>query len=474
MKRIPRIQSLVRLATATAIFAITSWCFAATEWMGIYLQGQKIGYSYAETNPTQLNGKEVSLTRSRMEIGTQMLGASMRILVDTSTWSDSKGAPIKSEFRMESSGRTMSVNALYFADRIESSMVTGEGETSKTIPVPNGKSIVLDATDLIKTGGLSQSGMKQLIFSPETLELVEVTINSKGAQKVTVSGQEVTANVIEIVDPLAPSTLYLSSKGDLIKMVGPLGIEMVPETEEEARKFTGMAEVDLASASRLHVDGQFDRTKPVRFQVSGVDLSKMPSGDAQTVGKKSDAWVINIKPFTNADRKITIANAAKGVDKKWLQPEARVPSDDPEFKKLAKDIVGNEKNLWNAVQSIRDYVHGKMGVNAGIGVMRDAKEILKSQEGVCRDHAILTGTILRSAGIPTRFANGLVYYAGDFYYHAWVEVWDGKNWIGVDSTRPGLIIDSGYIKTSHGTVGQALQGFLLDGAKIKVISGTNS
>jgi len=457
----------------TALVAVTSWCFAATEWMGIYLQGQKIGYSFAETNTAQLNGKEVSLTRSRMEIGTQMLGASMKIQVDTSTWADSKGAPLKSEFRMESAGRTMSVNALFFADRIESSMVTGDGETAKTIQIPKGKSVVLDATDFVKASGMPQSGMKQLIFSPETLELVEVTINSKGSEKISINGQDVTATVIEVVDPRAPSTLYMSSKGDLIKMVGPLGIEMYPETEQEARKFTGMAEVDLASASRLRVEGQFDRLKQVRFHVSGVDLSNMPSGGAQIVGKKADGWVINIRPVLAADNEISVSKASKAVDKKWLEPEARVPSNDPEFKKLAKDIVGNETDFWKSVQFIRDYVHHSMGVNAGIGVMRDAKEILKSKEGVCRDHAILTGTILRSAGIATRFANGLVYYAGDFYYHAWVEVWDGNSWIGVDSTRPGQVIDSGYIKTSHGTVGQALQGFLLDGAKIKVISGTN-
>lgn len=468
-----RLSSLIRLITVTELIAVTSWCFAATEWMGIYLQGQKIGYSVAETIPAQLNGKEVSLTRSRMEIGTQMLGASMKIQVDTSTWADAKGAPLKSDFRMESSGRTMSVNALFFADRIESSMVTGDGETAKTIPIPKGKSVVLDATDFVKASGLPQSGMKQLIFSPETLELVEVTINSKGTEKISINGQDVTATVIEVVDPRAPSTLYMSSKGDLIKMVGPLGIEMYPETEEEARKFTGMAEVDLASASRLHVEGQFDRMKPVRFHVSGVDLSNMPSGGAQVVGKKEDGWVINIRPVLAADNEISVSKASKGVEKKWLQPEARVPSNDPEFKKLAKEIVGKETDFWKSVQLIRDYVHNSMGVNAGIGVMRDAKEILKSREGVCRDHAILTGTILRSAGIATRFANGLVYYAGDFYYHAWVEVWDGNSWIGVDSTRPGQIIDSGYIKTSHGTVGQALQGFLLDGAKIKVISGTN-
>lgn len=471
IKPIARFSLICRIVLVSMALSLANLSFAASEWMGIYLQGQKIGYSYSESMPAELDGKSVTLSRSRMEIGTQMLGASMKIQIDTSTWSGSKGEPLKSEFRMESAGRTMVSNALYFPDRIVASMITGDGETNKTIPVPKGRTIVLDATEFA-TNSMPASGTKLLLYSPETLELVEVTIKHKGAEKITFKGTEVTASVVEIEDPRASSTLYMSSKGDLLKMTGPMGIEMIPETEEEARKFTGTAQVDLASASRIPVDGSFDRTKAVRFQVTGADLSKLPSGGSQIVGKKSDGWVINLKPAVAKTSAKTISAAARGVEAKWLSEEPRVPSNDPEFKSLSQEILGKEREFWTSVKLIRDYVHERMGVNAGIGVMRDAKEILKSQEGVCRDHAILTGTILRSAGIATRFANGLVYFQGDFYYHAWVEVWDGEAWYGVDSTRPGLIIDTGYIKTSQGTVGQALQGFLLDGAKIKVIAGT--
>ncbi|MFX8601193.1 transglutaminase-like domain-containing protein, partial [Acinetobacter baumannii] len=75
--------------------------------------------------------------------------------------------------------------------------------------------------------------------------------------------------------------------------------------------------------------------------------------------------------------------------------------------KLAKGKSGKDAAL-----SIRRYVHGIMQPNAGIGVVRDAREVLTTKEGVCRDYAVLTTTLLRAAGIPARLATGLEYANG--------------------------------------------------------------
>ncbi|MCU0316203.1 MAG: transglutaminase-like domain-containing protein [Fimbriimonadaceae bacterium] len=77
--------------------------------------------------------------------------------------------------------------------------------------------------------------------------------------------------------------------------------------------------------------------------------------------------------------------------------------------------------------------------------------------------------ILRAANIPTRLVSGLVYGEGAFFYHAWVEVWDGEKWIGFDSTRPNSSLSATHIKTAQGTIAEAYTGFLLEGAKIKVV-----
>ena len=110
-----------------------------------------------------------------------------------------------------------------------------------------------------------------------------------------------------------------------------------------------------------------------------------------------------------------------------------------------------------------------MKANAGIGVLRDAGEVLKTKEGVCRDYAILTATIMRAAGIPTRLCSGLVNWDGSFYYHAWVEVWDGKRWLGMDSTVPYLQISATHVKLGDGNVEEAFTFTFLDKVKIEVL-----
>lgn len=461
---------LMRFGLLVSFVIFASGAFASVEWLGVYLQGQKIGYSYSKTEEADLAGKKVDLTLSKMEIGTQMLGSSMRIVVDSSVWIE-KGKVVQSYFKMTSGGRTLAVNARYSATQVIASMITESGEQQKVLEIPAGKRILTDPLELVEAGSLPPVGVAidALIFSPETMELVAITIVNKGIEDVTTPAGKVKAQVVFVDDPRSPSTIYLTSKGDLIKMTGALGIEMIPETEAQAREFTGEATVDLAAASRVTPDKVvlWD-DKKVELEFSGIDLSKVPSDSRQQVKKSENSWLVTLGLDREANAKTLIVDAGT-EQSEWIKPDVRVPSDDAEMVKLAKATIGDTKTVVGAAHKIHAFVFGEMGVNSGIGVMRDAREILATKEGVCRDHAILAGTLLRAAGIPTKFANGLVLYNGSYYYHAWVEFWDGEAWIGMDTTRPALRLGTGYIKTSQGTVGQALQGFLLDGAKIKVI-----
>lgn len=457
------------LAVLGALIAVGA--FGQTEWLGIYLQGQKVGYSYSKTTSSEKAGKPIQTTESKMVIGTQMLGSEMRITVDSwVTWE--AGAISRSYYKMASGGRTMEVNAVFSAKQIVASLLTESGEEQKIIPIPAGKRVLTDPMDLLESGQLPPPGKKVevLVFSPEGLDLVSATVEVRPAEEITVQGRKVKAQVVYVDDPRAPTTLYLSSKGDFLKMTGPLGIEMLPETEAEAKKFSGTASVDLAAASRITPDQPvlWDDKKVV-LEFSGIDLSRMPSDERQKVVPSGGKWVVTLIQGRPANSSTTIAESAK-MQPEWLKADTRVPVGDPSIQKLAKEIVGTEATVAGAAKKVHAFVFGQMGVNAGIGVMRDAREILKTKEGVCRDHAILAGTLLRAAGVPTRFANGLVLYAGSYYYHAWVEYWDGAGWVGLDTTRPAITLGTGYIKTSQGTVGQALQGFLLEGASVRVVS----
>ena len=445
---------------------------AETSWVGIYLQGNKVGYASTTATETQFEGKKASRSEMRMVVQTQMLSQQMKITVRSVTIATPEGSPIYTEYFTESSGRSLGVNARFYADRIEAVLITAAGEQPQVIKIPEGVRLAVDPSQQVMDGSfpLTNGEAKAYVFNPEGMNLVEVTVRPGGKQKVEIDGKTTEAQTLRIQDPRAPSTMYVGDKGEFLLMTGPMGMEFRPESESAAKQLPGVFTGDLAVASMIVPTGKLDPlAKKLILRVEGVDLSKSPSDAGQSIKPEADAWIVTVEPNTSADKNATIAQAQHGMER-WLKPDIRVPSDSKEFKDLAQKIVGDEKRVTAAAEKIHREVYGFMGVNAGIGVMRDAREILETKEGVCRDHAILAGTILRAAGIPARFVNGLVYQDGAYYYHAWVEFWDGKAWIGLDTTRMPFQMTAKYIKTAQGTVGEALQGFLLDGAKITVIA----
>lgn len=439
-------------------------------WLGIYLQGQKVGYSRYRTE-SRPDGSTTRL--SQTVIRSQMLGDSLTLKADSYTISNPQGL-ISTRFEMESAGRTMVVTANFNAREVRAEMTTNGTTQRKTIPIPAGKVITDDpSTELLL--GLSDVQKEKVftVFAPDIMSLVDVAVRRKApASFQPMRGGPVMATEIEIADPRATTRLFVSAKGDLVQAVGPFGMALVPEPESVAKVIDG-GPVDLADVSALRPDKPLrEEAKLTVLDISGTDLSRIPTGCQQIVERRgtdaAPSWRLTVGPMTGGNQRTLIADSAR-QQPEWVKPDDRVPSTDPDMIRRAKEIVGSETRVIPAAHRLRRWVHQQMGVAAGIGVMRDAKEILQSKEGVCRDHAILLGTLTKAAGIPTRFVNGIIYFDGVFLYHAWVEVWDGERWIGMDSTRPADRLTSLHIKTSQGTVAQAMTGFLLEGARIRVI-----
>jgi transglutaminase-like putative cysteine protease len=177
---------------------------------------------------------------------------------------------------------------------------------------------------------------------------------------------------------------------------------------------------------------------------------------------------VDIHPvgFNGSNETIVAAGKAKP---EWIKKSFNIPSDTATFKALSSKLIGDATTVRDAAKRVHDYVYGSMKPNAGIGVLRDATEILKTKEGVCRDYAVLTATLLRSGGVPSRLVSGLVYEEGSFYYHAWVEVWDGNTWVGVDSTLPSGKLTAGHIQLAQGNVEEAFTFTFLDRVKVEVL-----
>ncbi|MGV3615777.1 MAG: transglutaminase-like domain-containing protein [Fimbriimonas sp.] len=465
----------MRLLSILFITGLAPLATAETTYLGLYLQGTKIGYSSYDSSSTKIDGKAALRSDSRTVMNVGLLGQAMTMNMDSVTWTTPTGTPIRLKFRMSSSGRVQTVDAVFSKSQIVATIMNGGRQAKKTLQVPAGNKLVDDPLAGVIAGQIKPGTTRTFyVLDPSTVDLVKNDVRVMGKRKTQIGGKNVDATLVEIVDPRATMRVYLSGKGDLLRVDGPMGIEMRPVSRKVAMGATGgyTPSVDLAFATSLKTDkpiGDPTALTGLKMRVTGRDLARLPSGDHQTVARDGEAWIVDVHPV-RLDGVSSIAIAESAAQKpEWTKPSLYVPSDNVKMRELAKKIVGDHKDVKSASLAIRKYVHDQMRPNAGIGVLRDAREVLDTKEGVCRDYAILTATLLRAAGIPARLASGLVNWDGSFYYHAWAEAWVGDRWLGLDSTAVPEQITPAHVKLGEGSVETAFTFTFLDKVKLELL-----
>ncbi|HEY0867817.1 MAG TPA: transglutaminase-like domain-containing protein [Fimbriimonas sp.] len=453
------------------ILGLASFAAAEETYLGMYLQGSKIGYTSYTSIDAKLNGKAVRQSDSKTRMGAGLLGAALQIESDSTTWPDPAGRPVKMLFAMRSSGREQKVNAAFGSSEVKLDIENSGTKSQKVLKIPQGAPIVDDPISLVVTGSKARVFY---VLDPTTVSFVKNNVRVLGKGSTTVRGKPVQGTEIEMVDPRATTKVWVSAKGDLIKAEAPMGIEMIPVSREEAlgKAPAGSPIVDLASATSLKTDREIndpDSLSKLKLMFEGRDLSRVPSDAHQTLNGSGKEWVVTVHPLRLTDGdSISIEEAGK-QQAAWVKPSLHIPSDSARFKAIAKEVVGDSPDVRSAALKVRAYVNRTLKPNAGIGVLRDANDVLDTKEGVCRDYAILAATISRAAGIPTRLVSGLVNWDGTFYYHAWVEVWDGGRWLALDPTGGSEQISAAHVKLANGNVEDAFTFTFLEKAKVKVL-----
>ena len=131
------------------------------------------------------------------------------------------------------------------------------------------------------------------------------------------------------------------------------------------------------------------------------------------------------------------------------------PFDDlePALAVVAAELqLGRGMEPLEAMRRVREYFAGKFQyasylTTAHLATSNEtalARFLLRTRSGHCEYFATATALLLRQAGVPTRYAVGYSVQEGsgkkfivrERHAHAWVLVWDERNWIDFDTT-PG-------------------------------------
>lgn len=129
----------------------------------------------------------------------------------------------------------------------------------------------------------------------------------------------------------------------------------------------------------------------------------------------------------------------------------------PEVWREAVDIMADSTDVFQTSYAIMEHIYKTYEyVPGSTTVSTHGLEVFERKRGVCQDFAHVMLKMLRSLGIPARYASGYLYDPSHNYLrgaqasHAWVQVYiHGQGWFGLDPTN-NQVVDERYVVLAVG------------------------
>lgn len=388
-------------------------------------------------------------------------------LADVTT--NSKMEIQKFDFKMKSLEATIQISGERSGDQLKMK-VTQAGKTqTKVLSIQEPVLISPTIRPFLLMKGLpaTKSTIQATVLEPSALTTVPLSIRveKKGADR-----------WIAVVSYLSHElTSEIDSKGNLISEKSDfagLPVEAVPTNEQALSKLvldgTRNDLVELAKVAFPPLP--MARTmKSFSVKLSGIDLKGFELNRNRQKFENS-ILQIQVEDLPKQTAPVQSMVGQKAFDR-YLEGDTSLPVYDPLIQRKARELVGSESDLWKRALKIHDFIFKELEKVPTISVP-NALEVLSTKRGDCNEHAVLYTALARAAGVPARTLVGLVYsdrFYGDpgFYYHAWVEVYTGKEWIAIDPTWNQIPADATHLAFVEGGLDQQVQVTALMG-KIKL------
>jgi hypothetical protein len=401
-----------------------------TEYMGIYLKGYKVGYLASRIDTIEDGYRVYSSTYMKL---TPIAGMEKEVTYKVTANTDYSYNLKNFEFSMFSDDYLFEAEGERQGDELSVEVNIGGKKRKEVYQL---KSPYMPAT----IEGLVMSGKtgKFEFFDPTLQSMFEIEVENLGKDILDenpVTKYRVRQSGIEII-------FWVSDKGELLRSESPIGLVMKKEKEifKEDIKSAGFK---LYDSYAIKVEKEIKNPRNIsmlKIRLDSVDLSGLRiADDRQTLSGN----ILIIRKINPGEDSIVPEDV-----KEFLKATTFIPSDDERIKKLAKEVVGEEKGL-GAVEKIISYVDKRLADKPTFSIP-NALDALDSGEGDCNEHSALAVALLQAAGIPSRVEVGLVYVNGAFYYHAWVGSYLGGKWISSDPTFGQVIADPTHVKLEYG------------------------
>jgi len=430
-------------------------------WMGIYMEGVKVGYSHIKHSIFSQNGKEHRKTSSQSGMRISRLGGSaVEIKTAHESHYDAEHRLVETLMRIKMSESETVIRAEVRPKKI---LFKFGNEIIKELAYEGDLFLEVPLGKIIEEEGL-KPGRKYVfqVLDPFSYSLSDSRFEVVGEEEVLILGKKMKLwRVKTETDYLIPLVAdeWIDEQGNIWRSESQtsfLTTTSIRMTKEKALE-TSEENFDIAFSTIIKSNLSLESPRIVKtatFKLSGIPSEKIEhlpfdDGSQEILELKINQALIKTTSqiFNEADS--VVFPVEDTSIQEYLKPSSFCQSEDPEIRELAREIVGDERNVWRAAKRIAEWVSQEMTANYDVG-FATAKEIIKNRAGDCSEHTVINVALCRAAGIPARAALGIMYGQGLFAYHMWPEVFVGR-WIGLDAKWLATDEESGeyYTDATH-------------------------
>ncbi len=429
---------------------------AEDEWMGIYQNGEKIGYTHRRLKPMDGGYRWTDETFLRI----RAMGMVQDVRLDTKGRFNPDLSLSDFAFALQSRSFAFAARGMVVGDRLQ---VEVNGRSTQ---IPLDGPIYL--TGAILYGFRSQDWVRDrtrefLIFDPSTMARRPVKVTWIGTDSVVeTTGNAVLARKVAVEFAGVRALTWIDDQGRVIREEGMMGLTLRRTSREQAT--VGLQDepkADWVETAAVPVSTPIENPADLRWlrlRVTGIDAEASLDGGRQEFAD----GVLTVSRETVPSPSTIDAS----VQQRHLSPSPLIQSDHPAIRKKAQDIAPAEDPPLVKVRRLVAWVHENLEKRPVVSVP-NALEVLSRRMGDCNEHAVLLAALARAAGIPARVETGLVYLRGSFYYHAWNSVWLGS-WVTVDALMNQIPADATHIRLVEADMADGLIDLMGMIGKIKI------
>ncbi len=438
-------------------------------WMGIYMEGVKVGYSHSlESAYLKEGGKFTRFVNESWMRVSRLGGAPVEIVSAQESVYGGDETPLETVLRTKMSQSEIVLRADILKDKI---LFKSGDKLIKELPYTEKFYLGIPLEEIIKAGDL-EPGKKFTfpILDPLSHAIKESTFEVIGQEDVLILGEKmslwhVRTEMMSIIPVVVEE--WIDEEGSIWKSISQASFMTTTSFRMPKEKALEMSEenLDIAFSTIINSNVVFEnplQVKEVTFKISGISpeiIQGFPfdDGSQDLIESREDFSLVRTSSQIFREEESASFPIVNDRFLDELEPTSFCQSDDRGIVETAREIIEEEQNAWRAAKKIAEWVSREIRPNYDVG-FATATEILKNREGDCSEHTVIMVALCRAVGIPARAAVGVMYADGIFAYHMWPEVYVGRwvnldaKWLAVDKDTGEYFTDATHIKLGRSSL----------------------